>query len=357
MELLKSLGGCGPGNPAVPGGGLPQNGGSPDNQYHWGAGLEEWMTDPPLACESPVELPAALAETLTGAAGPGSNWSLEQAQAYCRRLALEHYENFTVVSWLLPRRLKQPFYNVYAYCRWADDLADEAAGPEQSLQLLDWWEGQLARCYAGLAEQPVFVALAETIAEYQIPQQPFADLLVAFRRDQQVSRYATAHELLSYCHYSANPVGRLILYLGRCYDEQLAAWSDSICTGLQLANFCQDVARDYDRGRIYLPRETWEPAGYSEQMFAEHRFNAEFRQVLQTEVRRAEGYLAAGWPLVARLPAELKLDVALFVLGGLAILSAVRRADYNVWARRPTVGKWQKLALLPQAWWASRRKP
>lgn len=314
------------------------------------------MTDSPPVLAPPVELPPALAATLAGARGPGG-WSIEQARAYCRRLALDHYENFTVVSWLLPRRLRQPFYNVYAYCRWADDLADEATGPDHSLRLLDWWEGQLDRCYAGYADQPVYLALSETIAEFQIPRQPFADLLVAFRQDQQVTRYANVDELLRYCQYSANPVGRLILYLGKCYDEQLAFWSDSICTGLQLANFCQDVARDYGRGRIYLPQVTWQAAGYTEHMFAEHRFNAAFREALQTEVRRAEAYLVAGWPLVARLPGELKLDVALFLLGGLAILSAVRKADYNVWASRPTLSKRQKLALLPQAWWASRNGP
>lgn len=309
------------------------------------------MTDRSLALAAPVEVPATLAATLSS-----STATPDQARAYCRRLALAHYENFTVVSWLLPRRLRQPFYNVYAYCRWADDLADETAAPEHSLRLLDWWEGQLDRCYAGAADHAVFVALSETIAEFHIPRQVFADLLVAFRRDQQVSRYATADDLLEYCRYSANPVGRLILYLGKCYDETLAGWSDSICTGLQLANFCQDVARDYERGRIYLPQATWDATGYDEAMFAERRFNEPFRRAMEIEVRRAEECLVAGWPLVPCLPAELKLDVTLFLLGGLEILSAVRRADYNVWLCRPTVGKWRKLAMLPRAWWACRRK-
>jgi squalene synthase HpnC len=281
--------------------------------------------------------------------------SLAEAEAYCRRLATSHYENFTVASRLLPRRLRQPFYNVYAYCRGADDLADETGDAAHSTALLDWWKAELGDCYAGRVSHPVFVALRQTIADFRIPQQVFANLLIAFRQDQEITRYATSQDLLAYCRNSANPVGHLILYLGNCYDDRLAAWSDSICTGLQLANFCQDVAVDYRRGRIYLPRATWEAAGYTAEMFAQQEFNPPFRQVMEHEVKRAESYLLAGWPLVPRLPRELQLDVALFLLGGLSILSAIRRADYNVWARRPTVHRWRKLALLPRAWWACRR--
>ncbi len=305
------------------------------------------MTERPPA----IELPPSLA---LGA--DGRTPTLDEARAFCRRLALSHYENFTVASWLLPRRLRQPFFNVYAYCRGADDLADETGDASRSLALLAWWEGELSSCYAGDATHPVFVALGETIAEFQIPQHVFAELLVAFRQDQQTTRYTTVKELLSYCRYSANPVGHLILYLGNCYDDLLAALSDSICTGLQLANFCQDVARDYQRGRIYLPQETWDVAGYTAEMFERRQFNVHFRQALALEVARAESYLVAGWPLIPRLPRELQWDVALFVLGGLSILSAIRRADYNVWACRPTVSKWRKLALLPRAWWSCRGK-
>jgi squalene synthase HpnC len=307
-----------------------------------------FMTAPP----ADVELPPSLA---FDAAGPLP--SREAAEAYCRRLAHTHYENFTVASWLLPRRLRQPFFNVYAYCRGADDLADEVSDVAQSAALLDWWEAELNACYAGEARHPVFVALRETIAEFQIPQQVFADLLVAFRQDQQVTSYATIDELLGYCRYSANPVGHLILYLGNCYDAQLAGWSDSICTGLQLANFCQDVARDYARGRIYLPAGTWESNGYTSAMFAAREFNASFQRALRQEVDRAEAFLLEGRPLLPHLPRDLQLDVTLFLLGGLSILSEIRRADYNVWAARPTVSKWRKLALVPQAWWNCRRAP
>src|SRR5690606_28285597 len=126
-----------------------------------------------------------------------------------------HYENFTVASWLLPRRLRDPFYALYAYCRWSDDLADETGDPQESLRLLDWWESQLARMYAGEAEHPVFIALRQTVADFAIPIEPLRDLLVAFRRDQTQTRYETFADLCEYCRYSANPVGRLVLYLGR----------------------------------------------------------------------------------------------------------------------------------------------
>ncbi len=277
--------------------------------------------------------------------------SLDEARAYCRRLARTHYENFSVASLLLPRGLRQHFYNLYAYCRWSDDLADETAGPEQSLELLDWWEGLLRACYQGEVRHPVFVALAETIRQFAIPIDPLADLLVAFRQDQRVTRYRTFAELLEYCRYSANPVGRLVLYLGRACDERSVALSDSICTGLQLANFWQDVARDWDRGRIYLPQEALRAAGYDEALFARREFNPAFREVLAAEVARAEGYLRAGHELIERVPAALRVDVALFQAGGLAILAAIRRIDYNVWACRPIVSKATQLRLLLRSWW------
>ncbi len=277
------------------------------------------------------------------------------ARAYCRQLARSHYENFSVASLLLPRRLRQHFYHVYAYCRWADDLADETGAPAQSAALLDWWEGQLRACYQGRAEHPVFVALAETIAEFDIPADPFLDLLTAFRRDQQQTRYATEGELLDYCRYSANPVGRLVLYLGRCADAEHFVLSDSICTGLQLANFCQDVARDYDQGRIYLPQDSWAAAGYGEADFERREFNASFRTLLKGEVDRAERFLLAGLPLAGQVPRQLRIEVELFARGGLAILQAIRAQDYDVWSRRPTVSKRQKLWLLARCWWRSRR--
>jgi squalene synthase HpnC len=280
--------------------------------------------------------------------------SLDEARAYCRRLASSHYENFTVASWLLPRNLRQHMANVYAYCRWADNLADEIGCADESLRLLDWWGEQLDACSAGQAVHPVFVALRDTLREFDIPVQPLHDLLVAFRQDQHKTRYETFEDLLQYCRNSANPVGRIVLFLSRAHNPQTVPLADSICTGLQLANFWQDVARDFDRGRIYVPAETMHSFGYSEDRFGARRADAEFRQMLHHEVDRAETYLVAGRPLEAMVPGNMRVDVALFVEGGLAVLTAIRRIDFDVWTKRPTVGKLQKLQLLASAWWRTR---
>jgi len=282
--------------------------------------------------------------------------SRAEALAYCRRLARTHYENFTVASWLLPRRLLPHFHAIYAYCRWADDLADETQDASESLRLLDWWQAQLERCYAGWPEHPVFVALADTIEQFSIPPDPFVRLLTAFRQDQRVTRYATPEDVLGYCRNSANPVGRLILYLGRCHDEERGRLSDLVCTGLQLANFCQDVARDFAHDRIYLPRATLDAAGYTGAMFAQGEYNEAFRRAMRTEVERAANYLHDGEWLVEQLPQELRLDVALFVAGGQSILQAIRELDYDVWRKRPTVSKLKQWRLLVRCWWRTRHR-
>ena len=256
---------------------------------------------------------------------------------------------------LLPRQLRQHFCNVYAYCRWADDLADEIADPKRSLALLDWWESQLHDCYAGRWHHPVFVALAETAGKFEIPPQPFVDLLVAFRQDQRVTRYESFDQLLEYCRYSANPVGRLVLYLGRCHTPGRARLADSICTGLQLANFCQDVAGDWDRGRIYLPLADCRRFGYDESDFARRECNGSFRRLLAAQVDQAEGWLRNGLPLIGKMPSELRLAVALFVHGGLAILDAIARRDFDVWTSRPQVSRMKKLRILVGCWWRLRR--
>lgn len=297
--------------------------------------------------------------TRFGPDAPAGRYSLSEAQSYCRRLAQSHYENFTVASWLLPRELRPHFHSIYAYCRWADDLADETGGGRRSLELLDWWQTQLDACYGACSDDqsrhPVFVALCETIEQYNIPQQPFSDLLEAFRRDQRQTRYETFDELLDYCRCSANPVGRLVLHLGRCCDETNARLSDSICTGLQLANFWQDVARDWEMGRIYLPAESCRKAGYSEAMFERREANQAFRQMLAAEVDRAERFLRAGRPLIGQVPRSLRLDVTLFVAGGLAVLDAIRQVDYDVWSVRPTVSRAGKLKLSLRTWWTLRK--
>ena len=219
---------------------------------------QEDATPQTVSCAAVHGMNVAFAEELKawGPQAPARELSRSEAEAYCRTLARTHYENFPVVSWLLPRHLHQHFYNVYAYCRWADDLGDEIADAKQATELLAWWRDQLQACYHGSATHPVFIALGPTITEFGIPQQPFEDLLSAFEQDQRVKKYENYVELRDYCRRSADPVGRIVLYLCRAFSERNVAWSDSICTGLQLANFWQDVARDFDIGRVYLPRES-----------------------------------------------------------------------------------------------------
>lgn len=286
--------------------------------------------------------------------GPGarkSPVSRAQARAYCSRLARSHYENFTVASCLLPRHLLRHFHAVYAYCRWADDLGDETGGGADALALLRWWREELLRCYEGQARHPVFVALAETIGTFQIPAQPFLDLIFAFEQDQLVKRYQTYDQLLHYCRHSANPVGHLVLYLCRAWTPRRAQLSDHICTGLQLANFWQDVARDLDIGRVYLPLEDLDRFGYSWDELMARRFTPEFAALLRFEVDRARDLLVRGLPLCREMPPDVQLDVELFARGGLAILRKIERVSYNVWARRPALARWEKAALLTGTLW------
>jgi squalene synthase HpnC len=270
---------------------------------------------------------------------PDQRVSLAEAEAYCRRLARTHYENFPLVSWLLPRKLHQHFYNVYAYCRWSDDLSDEVAGDERSLELLAWWRSELTACYVGVVRHPVFVALARTMAEFDIPAGPFEDLLSAFEQDQRVHRYDTFEQLRDYCRRSADPVGRIVLRLCRSYTDENVAWSDSICTGLQLANFWQDVARDFDMGRVYLPQADRDRFGYTDTDLEARVTNQAFFGLMRFEVERARAFLLAGLPLAARLPGRLQIDIELFARGGLKILERIERIGYRVWESRPVVTK------------------
>jgi len=265
--------------------------------------------------------------------------TLAEAEAYSRKLATSHYENFPVVTWALPKALHQHFYNVYAFCRWADDLGDEIGDRDRSLALLGWWREELAACYSGRPRHPVFVALAPTIARFGIPQQPFADLISAFEQDQTVTDYETYTQLQDYCRRSADPVGRIVLYLCERFNDQNAAWSDSVCTGLQLANFWQDVSRDYDIGRVYLPREDRERFGYTDAALQSRTTNAEFLALMEFEVERARSLLQAGRPLIASMPGRLQVDIDLFIGGGLAILDEIEKIEFRVWERRPVVTK------------------
>lgn len=275
--------------------------------------------------------------------------TLAEAVAYCRRLAESHYENFHVATWFLPRRLRPHFHSIYAYCRISDDLGDEVGDPQESLALLNFWGRQLDECYQGRAQHPVFVALAETIRICNIPKQPFADLLVAFRQDQTVARYRTMQDVLDYCRYSANPVGHLVLYACGYREPELFALSDSTCSALQLANFWQDVRQDMERGRIYLPLEDMERFSVTEQQIQEGRCTPGFRALMEYEVNAAQEMFARGLPLIRQVDRELAVDLALFSRGGQEILRAIVRQNYDVLRRRPVISKGRKAALLLRA--------
>lgn len=290
--------------------------------------------------------------TRWNASGGIHDCSLEEAREYCRSLARKHYENFSVATFFLPRALRPHFFSLYAYCRWADDLGDEVAENAESLRLLDDWEAQLAALYSGeKPRHPVFLALGETVREFGIPQTIFSDLLSAFRQDRVIHEYATREDLLDYCRRSANPVGRLVLYLARTTDEESFRLSDSICTGLQLANFWQDVERDQrEKGRIYIPREDRQRFRCPDEVFHVKRASTpEFQALLAEEVRWAEVFFEAGRPLISRVPKTFRLEVRLFHDGGRAILDAIRRQNFRIWEKRPEVGKFQKLRLLLRA--------
>jgi squalene synthase HpnC len=272
-----------------------------------------------------------------------------EAREYCRRLARTHYENFSVASWFLPRHLRQHFFNVYAYCRISDDLGDEVGDRQASLRLLDRWETELDACYAGTPRHPVFVALAETVRRFDIPAQPFRDLLTAFRQDQRVARYPRFDDVLRYCRYSANPVGHLVLYLCGYRDRERQALSDFTCTALQLANFWQDVSADYSKGRIYLPVEDLAGYGVSENDIAHGHNTPAFRHMMGFEVARARDWFRQGLPLVEQVDRSLAVDIELFSRGGQEILRAIERQDHAVLGRRPVISKARKLALVAGA--------
>lgn len=280
---------------------------------------------------------------------PATAPSLAQAREYCARLARTHYENFSVASWFLPRRLRQHFFNVYAYCRISDDLGDEVGDTAASLDLLDQWQRELDACYDGSPKHPVFVALAETVRRFDIPQHEFSDLLIAFRQDQTVTRFETFNDVLGYCHYSANPVGHLVLYLCGYRDAERQQLSDFTCTALQLANFWQDVSVDFAKGRIYLPREDLRRFGVTEDDIARQQNTPDFCQMMKFEIERARHWFRQGLPLVGIVDRELAIDLELFSRGGMEILNAIEKLDFAVLGNRPAISKSRKLALLAHA--------
>ncbi len=276
------------------------------------------------------------------------SWTLEEALVYCRNLTRTHYENFTVGSLLLPKAIRQHVSNLYAYSRTVDDLGDEAEGDR--LDLLLQWREDLERCYDGEPRHPVMIALQHTIQRYRIPREPFLKLIEANRMDQEISRYETFLDLLHYCDHSANPCGRLFLYIFDYRDEERQRLSDYTCTALQLANFWQDISRDWRMGRVYIPLEDMEAYGVSEEQFARRAFDDNFRRLMAFQVKRTRRIFRQGAQLLDHLEGHAKVDVALFTRGGMAILDAIEKQDYDVLARRPSLSRFKKAHLLLSTW-------
>jgi squalene synthase HpnC len=283
---------------------------------------------------------------------PGTDAFRLEAFAICERLAKTHYENFSVGTRLLPRKLRPHFYSIYAFCRGVDDLGDETAGDR--LAQLDEWERQLRLCFDGSPDHPYFVALQSTIKEFDIPPAPFLKLIEANRRDQHVLKHPSYEELLEYCDHSANPVGHLVLYVFGHRELRLQKLSDSTCTALQLANFWQDVARDHAMGRIYLPADDMSRYGVTESTIGEGKATPEFKALMKFEVDRTRELFIKGFTLIDRVNGQARIDLALFTAGGLSVLRAIEKRDYDVLSGRPVVSKWVKVRLLVSAYLRAR---
>ena len=272
------------------------------------------------------------------------NVSVDEAFAYCERLAKSHYENFSVASFLLPREKRRHMYSIYAFCRYTDDIGDEAKGDR--LALLDKWEHDLNLCFDGTPASTSMVALQQTVKEFGIPKELFTRIIKANRMDQGRGRFETYADVLNYCEYSANPVGRMVLYLFGYSDAERQRLSDATCTALQLTNFWQDVAGDYKRGRIYIPLGDLKRFGYTEQMLSKGEYNARFRELMAFEVNRASKLFDEGWRLTGMVNGVLRKDLKLFTLGGRAVLDGIRRIDYDTLHKRPTVSHMRKTLLM-----------
>ncbi|MBC7833792.1 MAG: squalene synthase HpnC [Phycisphaerales bacterium] len=296
--------------------------------------------------------------------GPSQSESIspEGALRYCRALARSHYENFSVLTGLVPQRLRDDFAAVYAFCRWSDDLGDELGGSDEARtrasELLAWWRGQLDACARGESRHPVYVALQSTIRRHGLPLKPFADLIAAFVQDQEVTRYQTFEQLIEYCARSADPVGRIVLHLGGYPDESANAdryrMSDATCTALQLTNFWQDVRRDlFERGRVYIPEALTGLSPESLRDFADRGSESSVRlgfiRSLRPLVARTWELFEIGRPLPRTLTRDIAPVVWLFGAGGRSVLEAVERCGCTTLWHRPRLKAMTKAGLLFRA--------
>ena len=297
---------------------------------------------------------------------------LDEAYEYCARLARSHYENFNVGGWITPREKLPHVYAVYSWCRMVDDLGDQDnPGPrptppasdghidfavaQHRIGRLDWWESELDLVYTGEPTHPVTVAIQHTVAKFGIPKEPFRRLIHANRLDQGTGRFDTLDDVLDYCTYSANPVGHLFLYLFGYSDPERQRLADNTCTALQLTNFWQDVSRDYhELGRVYLPQHDMARFGATEPDIATGNASDEFRALLAYECEYARQLFRDGAPLIASVDPAARLPVALFTRGGVAVLDAIHKQNYDVLSARPFLSKRKKARLLASAWFRSK---
>ncbi|HEY5054932.1 MAG TPA: squalene synthase HpnC [Acidobacteriaceae bacterium] len=304
----------------------------------------------PARTASAISL-AALAGSPAQYITPDERPTLDEALAWCRQLATSHYENFHVATFFLPQRVRPHFWSLYAFCRVSDDLGDEVADTTTALRLLRAWGEMLDECYdaPGNSRHPVFVALRETITSCELPRQLFHDLLRAFIQDQIKTTYTTWDEAVDYSHYSANPVGRLVLMICGYRDEQRAQLSDRICTGLQLANFWQDAVRDSAIPRRYIPSEYMERFGVAEGQIEGRVFTPEFGAMMRALVDRTREMLNDGASIRDAVDPELRTTLDLFYRGGIAILDGIAAQEYDVLRGRPMVTRRKKIELLVRA--------
>ncbi len=278
---------------------------------------------------------------------PVASRAADAAFEYCAKLTTSHYENFPVASLFLPEEKRDYIRAVYAFSRIADDFADEGdRTPGERLALLDDWGRRLDDAYAGSADHPVFIALAETVRKNRIPREYLADLLSAFRQDVSVKRYGTLDELLDYCSRSANPVGRIVLHIFGHRDEELGRMSDCICTALQLTNFWQDLGYDISRDRLYLPAAEMHRFGYSEEDWRKRVVDERFRGLMASMVGMTRDLFAAGSALPDKVERDILLELRLVWLGGMSILRRIERAGYDVFSMRPSISTPGKIMLL-----------
>lgn len=272
-------------------------------------------------------------------------WTVGESYEFCRRLTVSHYENFPVGSLLIPKHLRPHVHAIYSFARVSDDFADEADYKGKRMDLLNEWERMLINCYEGKAEHPIFIALGETVKTIDLPIELFQGLLKAFKMDVTVSRYEDFDQVLGYCRYSANPVGRLILHLFDYRDEELFHLSDCICTALQLANFWQDVTIDLKKDRSYIPKNEMKRENYTEADLFAHVYDERFVRLMEPLVKRTWRLFNEGCPLVERVKWPLNAELRFTWLGGTTILHRVMQNEFNVFEYRPKLSKWDFLKL------------